>query len=200
MGSWRTWGNGQAARTRTGESSRLRATNTPGAPRSPGPSSISAPRRTSSRSTMETCSPRSCVCKKVVESRSSCPLRPTDTCPSWAGMSRSRPSWGSASRATAVDSDGDLAAFGSRNAPSVQVWSADYGYPGDGAYLEFHRKHGRDGLRYWRVTDRRIPLAEKVPYDPMAAKERAEAHAEHFASLVIDRLREYREATGRTGV
>ncbi len=83
---------------------------------------------------------------------------------------------------------------------SVQVWSADYGYPGDGAYLEFHRKHGRDGLRYWRVTDRRIPLAEKVPYDPMAAKERAEAHAEHFASLVIDRLREYQEATGRTGV
>src|SRR5206468_574680 len=47
---------------------------------------------------------------------------------------------------------------------------------------------------------RRIPLAEKVPYDPMAAKERAEAHAEHFASLVIDRLREYQEATGRTGV
>ena len=83
---------------------------------------------------------------------------------------------------------------------SVQVWSADYGYPGDGAYLEFHRKHGRDGLRYWRVTDRRIPLAEKVPYDPMAAKERAEAHAEHFASLVIDTLREYQEATGRTGV
>jgi len=83
---------------------------------------------------------------------------------------------------------------------SVQVWSADYGYPGDGAYLEFHRKHGRDGLLYWRVTDRRIPLAEKVPYDPMAAKERAEAHAEHFASLVIDRLREYQEATGRTGV
>src|SRR5207247_5382264 len=41
---------------------------------------------------------------------------------------------------------------------SVQVWSADYGYPGDGAYLEFHRKHGKDGLRYWRVTDRRIPL------------------------------------------
>src|SRR5206468_12776695 len=45
---------------------------------------------------------------------------------------------------------------------SVQVWSADYGYPGDGAYLEFHRKHGMDGLRYWRVTDRRLALPEKV--------------------------------------
>jgi 1,4-alpha-glucan branching enzyme len=83
---------------------------------------------------------------------------------------------------------------------SVQVWSADYGYPGDGAYLEFHRKRGRDGLRYWRVTDRRLPLGDKVPYDAAAAKERADAHAHHFASLVLDTLREYQEATGRTGV
>ena len=83
---------------------------------------------------------------------------------------------------------------------SVQVWSADYGYPGDGAYLEFHRKHGMDGLRYWRVTDRRLALREKVLYDPNAARERAEAHADHFASLVIETLREHREATGRTGV
>src|SRR2546422_1207181 len=82
----------------------------------------------------------------------------------------------------------------------VQVWSADYGYPGDGAYLEFHRKHGMDGLRYWRVTDRQLPLREKVPYDPDAAKERAAAHADHFASLVLETLHEYQEATGRTGV
>ena len=83
---------------------------------------------------------------------------------------------------------------------SVQVWSADYGYPGDGSYLEFHRKRGREGLRYWRVTDRRLPLREKIPYDPKAATERADAHAEHFASLVLDTLREYYEATGRRGV
>src|SRR3989442_8155207 len=70
----------------------------------------------------------------------------------------------------------------------VQVWSADYGYPGDGAYLEFHRKHRMDGLRYWRVTDRQLPLREKVPYDPDAAKERAAAHADHFASLVLETL------------
>jgi 1,4-alpha-glucan branching enzyme len=83
---------------------------------------------------------------------------------------------------------------------SVQVWSADYGYPGDGAYLEFHRKRGRDGLRYWRVTDRRLALGEKVPYDPAVAKDRAEAHADHFASLVMDTLRQHRTATGRDGV
>src|SRR3989475_12724 len=82
----------------------------------------------------------------------------------------------------------------------VQVWSADYGYPGDGAYLEFHCKHGMDGLRYWRVTDRQLPLREKVPYDPDAAKERAAGHADHFASLVLETLHEHQEATGRTGV
>src|SRR5437867_5785372 len=82
----------------------------------------------------------------------------------------------------------------------VLVWSADYGYPGDGAYLEFHRKHGTEGLRYWRVTDRQLPLREKVPYDPDAAKERAAAHADHFASLVLETLHEHHEATGGTGV
>src|SRR5439155_1693535 len=119
-GSWRTWRIGQAVRTRTGESSRLPATNTPGAPPLPGPSSMTPPRWTSLRSTIETCSPRSSVCNRAIESKSSCPPRPTDICPSWVGMNRSRPSWGSASRATAVDSAGGLAASGSRNAPTAQ--------------------------------------------------------------------------------
>src|SRR5213076_35602 len=85
-----------------------------------GRSSISAPRWTSSRSTIETCSPRSSVCKRVIESKSSCPPRPTAIYLSWVGMSRSRPSWGSASRATAVDSADGLAASGSPNAPTAQ--------------------------------------------------------------------------------
>src|SRR3989441_4546193 len=62
----------------------------------------------------------------------------------------------------------------------VQVWSADYGYPGDGAYLEFHRKHGMDGLRYWRVTDLRLPLRGDGPYAPDAAQVGAAAHAAHL--------------------
>jgi 1,4-alpha-glucan branching enzyme len=102
-----------------------------------------------------------------------------------------------------------LAVRGSRNRvavfardprSSVQVWSADYGYPGDGAYLEFHRKKGSGGLRYWRITDRRLPLDSKIPYDPKEAEARVSAHAEHFAGLVRDTLREHRKATGRTGV
>ncbi|TLZ55417.1 MAG: DUF1957 domain-containing protein [Methanobacteriota archaeon] len=83
---------------------------------------------------------------------------------------------------------------------SVQVWSADYGYPGDGAYLEFHRKKGKAGLRYWRVTSRAFPLEDKAPYNPRAAEERARAHAEHFVATVRETLRAHREATGRPGV
>ncbi len=83
---------------------------------------------------------------------------------------------------------------------SVQVWSADYGYPGDGAYLEFHRKQGMDGLRYWRVTDRRLPLDAKLIYDPGAAAERVQAHAGHFVDLVRETLRTHRQETGHTGV
>ncbi len=83
---------------------------------------------------------------------------------------------------------------------SVQVWSADYGYPGDGAYLEFHRKKGTGGLRYWRVTSRALPLEDKAPYDPVAAEERVRAHADHFLATVRETLRAHRAATGRPGV
>ncbi len=93
-----------------------------------------------------------------------------------------------------------VAVFARDPRSSVQVWSADYGYPGDGAYLEFHRKRVPGGLRYWRVTDRRLPLEAKLPYDPAEAQARVQAHADHFTALVRDTLREYRERTGRPGV
>jgi 1,4-alpha-glucan branching enzyme len=93
-----------------------------------------------------------------------------------------------------------LAVFARDPRSSVQVWSADYGYPGDGAYLEFHRKRGPGGLRYWRITDRRLPLDAKIPYEPEAAAERVRAHAAHFAGLVRETLREHEDKTGRRGV
>ena len=34
---------------------------------------------------------------------------------------------------------------------ALQVWSREVGYPGDGWYLEFHKKHFPGGIRYWRV-------------------------------------------------
>jgi 1,4-alpha-glucan branching enzyme len=65
-----------------------------------------------------------------------------------------------------------------------QVWSRSMGYPGDGAYLEFHKKHFPGGLRYWRITSAEADLGLKDPYDPAAAGERLEAHAAHFVSVL----------------
>ena len=67
---------------------------------------------------------------------------------------------------------------------SEQVWSGRVGYPGDPAYLEFHRKAARGGLRYWSVTDSRGALDDKELYDPAATAARVAAHAAHFGRLL----------------
>ncbi len=67
---------------------------------------------------------------------------------------------------------------------SEQVWSGRVGYPGDPAYLEFHRKAARGGLRYWSVTDAQGPLDGKALYDPGATAARVAAHAAHFRGLL----------------
>ena len=71
---------------------------------------------------------------------------------------------------------------------SHQVWSAHHGYPGDGRYLEFHRKHEPGDHRYWRVTDDRKDLGAKEPYSPEEAQERARENAAHFVGLIHDIL------------
>ena len=76
-------------------------------------------------------------------------------------------------------------------ATSLQVWSADYGYPGDPAYREFHRKDPDSGLHHWRVTSRQADLGAKEPYDPEAAAGRVRAHAAHFAGLLEDLARRH---------
>ena len=47
----------------------------------------------------------------------------------------------------------------------VQVWSGETGYPGDGQYLDFHKKRWPGGHRYWRVTGhaRRHGRQEPIP-------------------------------------
>lgn len=65
-----------------------------------------------------------------------------------------------------------------------QVWSRSMGYPGDGAYLEFHKKHFPGGMRYWRITSSDADLGLKQPYDPAAVGGRIAAHAAHFVSVL----------------
>jgi 1,4-alpha-glucan branching enzyme len=66
----------------------------------------------------------------------------------------------------------------------TQVWSRQAGYPGDGWYLEFHKKHFPGGMRYWRITSAEAGLGDKVPYDPAKTRERLEEHARHFVSII----------------
>jgi 1,4-alpha-glucan branching enzyme len=98
------------------------------------------------------------------------------------------------------DAPGQVAVLGRNNQTGQQVWSGTFGYPGDYAYREFHRKDAVSGLQYWRVTGAGVELGEKAPYDPATAKDRASSHADHFAGLVESLLKAYRDETGKTGV
>jgi 1,4-alpha-glucan branching enzyme len=96
---------------------------------------------------------------------------------------------------------GKTVAFARDHEICEKVWSGEVGYPADGAYLEFHKKHGeRNGLRYWRITDRRLDLGGKQPYEPSWVPGRIHEHAVHFCEQVRRRLHEHRSRTGRRGV
>ncbi|MBI2217949.1 MAG: DUF1957 domain-containing protein [Candidatus Rokubacteria bacterium] len=71
---------------------------------------------------------------------------------------------------------------------TLQVWSREHGYPGDFAYLEFHKKHFPGGLRFWKITDASRDLATKGVYEPDAARAKVREHARHFVALVSDTL------------
>jgi len=91
-------------------------------------------------------------------------------------------------------------AFGRHPRVSEQVWSGSIGYPGDGIYLEFHKKHNERGLRYWKVTDHKAGLGDKSPYHPDDVKGRIFEHAQHFCNVVKEVLAEHKNRTGRQGV
>jgi len=106
------------------------------------------------------------------------------------GAVESTPPGGSPHRAFRVPSasGAPVAALVREPRATSQVWSRHHGYPGDGAYLEFHKILWPGGLRLWRVTDKEKSLGEKEPYDPQEARSRARTHARHFAGL-LDRIR-----------
>jgi 1,4-alpha-glucan branching enzyme len=93
-----------------------------------------------------------------------------------------------------------VAVIGRDNRTGMQVWSADWGYPGDYDYREFHKKDGISGLQYWRVTGTRVDLGFKDYYHPDWAAYKVGEHARHFAWLVSDRLKEYHNRTGNFGI
>ncbi len=74
---------------------------------------------------------------------------------------------------------------------AAAVWSADSGYPGHPVYQEFHKKDSHSGLRHWRVSGRGVSLDQKMPYEPEAARQQAQAHAHDFVSLLNRLAAEY---------
>ncbi len=94
-----------------------------------------------------------------------------------------------------------MAAILTRDAgTSLQVWSGEWGYPGDGHYLDFHKKHFPGGNRYWRVTSAKADLADKKEYEPEAVHGRIEENAAHFVASVKTALESYHRETGQTGL
>jgi 1,4-alpha-glucan branching enzyme len=99
---------------------------------------------------------------------------------------------------------------------SQQVWSSVIGYPGHADYREFYRDLGWDapldyllphlhaggerrhlGLKYHRITGRDVPQNMKLPYDPVAARERAALNAGHFVGERVRQARHLNERFGR---
>jgi 1,4-alpha-glucan branching enzyme len=70
----------------------------------------------------------------------------------------------------------------------IQVWSGDSGYPGDAAYLDFHKKRWPGGHRYWAVSGANVDMQDKQRYDPEVAAERTKAHAAHYVHLIWEAL------------
>jgi 1,4-alpha-glucan branching enzyme len=107
------------------------------------------------------------------------------------------------------------AAFARDHESSVQVWSAQSGYPGDPNYREFYRDVGFDldfdyvrpyiqptgdrkntGIKYYRITGK-VPLSAKEPYNPWLAKERAAIHAGNFVYNRQRQIEHLAQALGR---
>lgn len=109
-----------------------------------------------------------------------------------------------------------LKALGRDQRSGKQVWSSVVGYPGDPAYRELYRDLGFDapydyvkpwlhddglrrnvGFKYHRITGK-VELHEKLPYDPAAAKARAQEHARHFIQSRVDDVARLRAKFGGT--
>ncbi len=76
--------------------------------------------------------------------------------------------------------DKDIMVLGRNAMVSQQVWSADFGYPGDEYYREFHKESSRSGFKYWRVTDRKHSFDKKLPYQVDKAMLKVSQHGRHF--------------------
>ena len=102
--------------------------------------------------------------------------------------STDRPYYVANTRSGEVSEHSGVAVIGRNNRTGMQVWSADWGYPGEYDYREFHKKDHVSGLQYWRVTGANVDLGHKDWYHPDWAQYKVGEHARHYAWLVTDLL------------
>ncbi len=93
--------------------------------------------------------------------------------------------------------DSDVVCFGRDLQVSYRVWSPKSGYPGHGAYRDFHTYCHDTGLKPARVTGRTVASHEKAPYDPELASRTVDRHVADFVETVRRRLRSESERIGR---
>jgi 1,4-alpha-glucan branching enzyme len=93
--------------------------------------------------------------------------------------------------------DSGVVAFGRDLAVSYRVWSPKSGYPGHGAYRDFHTYDHVTGLKPARVTGRKVPGEAKAPYDPERADAAVDAHVTDFVEVVRRRLIAESQRLGR---
>jgi len=82
---------------------------------------------------------------------------------------------------------------------TVKVWSGESGYPGEEHYLEFHKQLYPGRLRYWRISQDKTDLGKKQPYDPYAAFEKIQEHAEDLVRVLKSTLARYKGQSDKTG-
>jgi len=96
--------------------------------------------------------------------------------------------------------DPPVAAIGRNNRTGMQVWSGEWGYPGDQDYREFHKKDHISGMQYWRVSGPRVDLGQKDVYHPDWAEYKVAEHSRHFAGLVTELLINYHQESSKFGI
>jgi 1,4-alpha-glucan branching enzyme len=96
--------------------------------------------------------------------------------------------------------DSEVYVFGRDNVTGMQVWSSDWGYPGDFLYREFHKKSKETGIQYWKISNKKQGMKFKEYYIPKEAFAKAEEHAAHFSQLVKDHLLNYYSQNNKKGV
>jgi 1,4-alpha-glucan branching enzyme len=96
--------------------------------------------------------------------------------------------------------DSGVLAFGRDLDVTYRVWSPKAGYPGDGAYRDFHTFDHPTGFRPARVTGKQVASWDKAPWDPVRAADAVDRHADDFVQTVVARLADLRDRDGRPGL